>query len=312
MGWHVESGQLFPLEQEYTRCVAALNRAGVLTALPGFRARGVIGMDGREYPAPTLEQVSGLFARNAALVGSKVQQGFDRLELTPLAAAIQFLIDRLQEAILRHAAEGRVYQTRRSDSDPLIPARVNATKQVWIWETLRRSLDTDELVYFPRQYTGCHLGLTKLEVVDNARICAVPGWSVGLVESLRFLPQQGQGRIVGGRRQLEIGFSPRDYLQTLQGQAYQGETGKTLEDFITGFLVQLETTHEVSNDRSDNNAQWLLGQYVKHVEKVGSDLVPTGWWHRDYGRARLDAHRPGNRLCTKSWGESSTVRLVGP
>jgi hypothetical protein len=312
MGWHVETAQSFPLEQEYTRCVAALNRAGILTALPGSSAAGVIGMDGREYPAPSLEQVAWLFARNAALVGSKVQQGFDRLELTPLAAAIQFLIDRLQGAIMLHAAEGRVYQTRHSDSDPLIPARVNATKQVWTWETLRRSLDTGELVYFPRQYTGCHLGLTKLEVVDNARICAVPGWSVGLVESLRFLPQQGQGRIVGGRRQLEIGFSPRDYLQTLQGQAYQGETGKTLEDFITGFLVHLETTNEVSNDRSDNNAQWLLGHYVKHVEQVGSDLVPTGWWHRDYGRARLDAHRPGNRLCTKSWGGSSTVRLVGP
>jgi len=45
-------------------------------------------------------------------------------------------------------------------------------------------LDTDELVYFPQDYASNHRGQTKLEVVNNGRICAVPGWSVGLVESL--------------------------------------------------------------------------------------------------------------------------------
>ncbi|MCX5971846.1 MAG: hypothetical protein NTV14_10175, partial [Coprothermobacterota bacterium] len=115
----------------------------------------------------------------------------------------------------------------------------------------------------------------------------------------------------GGRRQLEIGSSPRDYLRILQTEAYHGETGKTFEDFVIGFLTRLETTHEVSNDRHDHNALWFLGQYVKYVEQVKSDLVPTGWWHREFGRVRLDAHRPGNRLCTSSWGGSSTVRLNG-
>ncbi len=36
-------------------------------------------------------------------------------------------------------------------------------------------------------------------------MCAVPGWSVGLVESLPIMPQQGRGETLGGRRQLEIG-----------------------------------------------------------------------------------------------------------
>jgi len=52
--------------------------------------------------------------------------------------------------------------------------------------------------------------------------------------------------------------------------------------------------------------------YVKYVEHLRSGLVPTGWWHRDFGRVRLDAHRPGNRRCTRSWGGSSTVRLIRP
>lgn len=118
-----------------------------------------------------------------------------------------------------------------------------------------------------------------------------------------------RGQILGGRKQLETGSSPRDYLRTLQTQAYQGETGKTLEDFITKFLTHLGTTNEVINDMYDNNALWCLDQYLKVTY---AKLVPTGCWYRDVGRARLDAHRPGNRLCTRSWGGSSTVRLLKP
>ena len=80
---------------------------------------------------------------------------------------------------------------------------------------------------------------------------------------------------------------------------YLGETGKTLEDFLTKFLTRLETTNEISNDVNDNNALWCLGQYLKVPY---AELVPTGRWIRNVGRARLDMHRTGNKLCTKSWG----------
>lgn len=306
-----QSEQLFPVKEEFARCVAALSHTGLLTLLPESKRLGVLGIAGKEHPAPTQEQAVDLFAHNEELVSSKVSQGFDRLALTPLAMPIPLLIERMNAAILKHAAEGAIYQTRRSPSDPLAPVRVNAEKQVWLWETLRQALDTDELVYFPQEYSSNHRGQTKLEAINNGRICAVPGWSVGLVESPPIMLQQGQGRTLGGRKQLEIGASPRDYLQALQTQAYQGETGKTLEDFVTEFLTHLETTGEISHDRYDDNALWLLGQYIKYVEHLKSDLVPTGWWHRDFGRVRLDAHRPGNRLCTKSWGGATTVRLPG-
>ena len=168
-------------------------------------------------------------------------------------------------------------------------------------------VETDELVYFPVEYSSNHRGQTKLKVVNNGRVCGVPGWSVGLVESLPIMPQQGQGDKLGGRRQLEIGSSPREYLRTLQTQAYLGETGKTLEDFITKFLTHIETTNEVSNDVRDNNALWCLGQYLKITY---AELVPTGRWIRDVGRVRLDMHRTGNKRCTKSWGGSTAVRLL--
>ena len=298
---------LFPLEKEYARTITALKRTGILTLLPRSESSGVIGIDGKEYPVPTQEQVVELFAHNRELVERKIPQGFDRLEFTPMAMPTPLLIDLAKAAILKHAAEGKIYQTRRSASDPFVPVRVNKEKHVWIWETLRQALDTDELVYFPQEYSSKHRGLAKLEAVNNGRICAFPGWSVGLVESFPIMPQKGQGKTLGGRRQLEIGSSPNEYLQTLQTEAYQGESGKTLEDFITKFLTHLETTNEVSNDVVDSNALWCLAQYLKVPY---AELVPTGRWHRSVGRIRLDMHRTNNKLCTKSWGGSSTVRLL--
>ena len=244
-----QSEKVFPVEREYARCVAALNRTGILTVLPKSESSGVVGVDGKEYPMPTQEQVAELFAYNRELVGRKVPEGFDCLELTPMAMPAPALIDRLKAAIVKHTAQGKIIQTRRSPSDPLIPVRVNIEKHVWIWDTLRQAIDTDEVVYFPEEYSCNHGGQAKLEVVNNGRFCAVAGWSVGLVESLPIMPAQGQGKTLGGRRQLEIGASPRDYLRTLQTQAYRGETGKTIEDFVVKFLTHLEATNEVSNDR---------------------------------------------------------------
>src|SRR3989337_2972287 len=109
---------LFPLEKEYARTITALNRTGILTLLPRSENLGVIGIDGKEYPIPTQEQVVELFDHNRELVGRKVPQGFDRLESTPMAMPTPLLIDRMKAAILKHAAEGKIYQTRRYPSDP--------------------------------------------------------------------------------------------------------------------------------------------------------------------------------------------------
>jgi hypothetical protein len=227
---------------------------------------------------------------------------------------LPLLIDRMRAAVLRHASEGTIFRTRRSPSDTLVPVRVNPEKTVWVWETLRQAFDTDRLVYFPQEDPGHrkgeaeYRGYTKPEAIDNRHICAIPGWSVGLVERLPIMPGPGEGTILAGRKQLEIGLSPREYLRTLQEPAYAGETGTTLEDFITAFLTRLETVNEVSNDISDNNALWCLGQYMKIPY---AEVVPTGRWHRPVGRVRLDMHRTGNKRCTKSVGASTVVRLVG-
>jgi hypothetical protein len=296
------------IEKEYSRCITALSRTGITVRLSKSGSTGVIGTDGKEYPIPTKEKIKELFTRNREFTDKKVLQGFDSLLLTPVAMPTLHLIDLMKEAIIKHGKERNIYQTRLSTYDSLIPVRVNKEKQVWVWETLRQTIETDELVYFSQEYSiTSHRGQTKSEVINNERICAVPGWSVGLVENLLIMPQQSQGKTLGGRKQLEIGYSPFEYLQMLQMEAYQGETGKILEDFITQFLTRLETTNEVSNDVDDKNALWCLGQYMKVPY---AELVPTGRWHRSVGRVRLDMHRTKNKQCTKNWGASTIVRLI--
>jgi len=296
----------FHLAEEYARCREELLACALLSPLPEHNLLGILGFDGQVYPLPSLEQVSALFAHKADLVFFKMAQGFERLLLTPLAISLPVLIEKVQAALVQAGAQGGIYLTQRSPSEAFVPTRLNKEKQVWLWEQVRLVLDTDTLVYFPRQYTAQHGGLSKSEAIHDPSMCAVPGWSVALVEPSPFLPQQGEGTTLAGRPQLEIGSSPLEYLAALQAPEYVGESGKTLEDALTQFLVRLVSTRQISFDRDDGSAQWCLGQYFRLPY---AQVVPTVWWARQIGRLRLDAHRTANKQCAQNWGVSTLVRL---
>jgi hypothetical protein len=299
--------QGFTPSTQQTRTITALKRTGILSLLPQSGDSGVIGIDGKEYPVPTREQLQEVFAGNEELVDRKRRQGFTQLQLTPIAMPTSQLIDRVKTAILRHAAAGKVIQTKQDSTDAEIPVRVKIGEPIWIWDTLRQAVDTPNLVYFPQAYSDRnHQGSTKEEVMQNTRFCAVPGWSIALVEPIPIMPQQGQGKVLGGRKQLEAYSTPREYLGTLSTPTYQGETGWILEDFLTHFAAQLETTNQVSHHRYDHNALWLLGTYMPNPGHQGlTNLVPVGYWDR--GRIYLSMHRAGNRL--RGWVTRSAVRL---
>jgi hypothetical protein len=96
-------------------------------------------------------------------------------------------------------------------------------------------------------------------------------------------------------------------LRIISTPTYHGETGWTPEDFLTHFVTQLETTDQVSHDRYDTNALWLLGSYMPDSGFGLGKLVPVGYWARVRGKLDVSAHRSANRL--RGWVARSMVRL---
>ena len=280
---------------EYRLCIQALEEAGMMVPLKG--GPGVVGIDGDEYPAPTEAQTLTLFERDADLIEEKRAQGFTRLLLTPIAMPLPRLIDHVNAYVNKRSEQGPIIRTKRDHGDPDVAVEPSSKEPVWIWERVGRALDTPEVVYFPTAYEKQdHGGQSKDEVVHDPRRCVVPGWSVGLVEDIPIMPRKGGGEVVGGRRQLEAGSTPRDYLETLLSPPYRRETGWTMEDMLTHFLTVLHATGQVSHDRSDGNALWLLGMYMPTLMPKAL-VVPTGHWSSGRGRRLyLGAHRTGNRF----------------
>ena len=298
----------FLFDNEYCRIIEVMEAAGILANLSLTGQKGFTGAGGREYPVPSLEQLKVIFKENNETVERKMEQGFTQLQLTPVGMPLSQLIEIVKNTIIRHAAAGNILRTKKEPDQEDQPVRVNTGKPFWIWEKVSFAMDTGNIVYFPRAYTECDLhGFTKEEASHNDRICAVPGWSIGLIEPIAVMPREKQSVILGKRRQLEEYSMPEKYLETLKGQEYFGETGWTLEDFFTHFLVRLETTGQISHDRDDNNALWLLASYMPYSGAYMRQLVIVGYWARTTGRIEISAHRSRNRL--KGWVARSIVRL---
>lgn len=291
------------LAEEYAKRMQTLQKLGIISILPTERKLGVRGLDGKEYPVPSLQQVTELFEGNRALVERKKEQGFSRLQLVPLAQSLEQLKSRAEVVIRQHAKEQRILQAKRDPNSSDTPVRVNQETPVYMWDRYLSADKDDGLIYFPQSFTPNHGGMTKTEVMQSTAICAVPGWSVALIEDSPFLPQQGKGIVKGGRKQLENNLTPNQYLQMLSSKGqYEGETGFTPHDLLIAFLTRLEETNHVSYDWDDSSGAWLIGSYFP--QEGG---VPRGYWNRDVEELYLSRNDPGYQY--ENWGSPSTVRL---
>jgi hypothetical protein len=295
---------------EYQQTFDGLEKSGIIVSLTRSSQMGILGFDGEEYPAPSFEQLSSLWQSNRVLIDYKTRQGFSQLLLTPLAAPITTLLAGVDTMLRELGSAGILVRARETPSASQRPVVPNKKSTAWIWEKVNRQLDSPELVYFPKNYDPAgHHGMPKTNAVADKSICAVPGWSVGLIETNVFLPRPVQGKILAEQRQLDNELTPREHLEILKQPANRGETGWTLEDFLTCFLIRLCATNEVSYDRSDGNALWLLGNFLPQAVDYGR-LVLTAFWCSEAGRKLyISAHRSGNKF--QDWGARTVVRFTG-
>lgn len=280
----------FPCQYEIEAKIMA--GTGDIELLPEAGEMGIIGIDGQEYPIPSMEAlVKDMMEtpERRERIERKMKQGFTELDLTPLATPIARAMAITERLIRKHHAEGKLFATKKNPADvnePLVTLELDINQPLFVWDKLIHGDVNGELKYFVNQFDQAkHGGKTKQQLLDEALRTGAPfhGWDVSLQEASINIPRQGKGETVGGRKQLETNQTPAEYLNTLlTNPSYQDESGTTVEQWLKKLRKILEQYHQVIDDFDGNGSlNYSIAQY-----HAASDYVPGGGWRRG-GRQAL-------------------------
>ena len=303
----IEYGEKFyHLREQYDSQVELLEEVGIL------KEGVILGIDGHEYPVPTLEQIaSRLFERRETLK-TKHDQGFTKLLLVPFGMSLDALQETIKQFFIKYK------KSHSFDLDTSMPLFTSGDYQG------ADTGDSPNLFYYPQSFDEKgHQGKTKMEILreqeDNQD--SFPGWTVHLFQpsnsdsqdteapmGFAHIPRQGKGTSQGDlvpRPSLEASKTPNEYLSILQSDQgdkdspYRGETGMTPEDWITAFMIHLSETGKPLDDYLNGieSASNLTGAFF-----LFSYLVPRARWSR--GSRRI--HLFGNSLL--GWVVDTGVR----
>jgi len=312
----------YHLKEQYTFQVALLEQVGIL------KEGVILGIDGNEYPIPTLEQIaSRLFERRETLK-TKHDQGFTKLLLVPFGMSLDALQETLKQFLLSYKQNNPTFYL---DTNKLLYTREEYQGA--------DTGDSPKLVYYQRFFTKeSHGGKTKMEILEEqvegrwtlppmagsatggttsvgvaeGSETGTPGWTIHLFQpsdptnphspGFALIPRQGQGTPQGDltpRPPLEAGQSPNEYLSLLQvskdneDSPYSLESGMTPEDWIMAFMTHLTQTGQLMDDYSLFNKKgisWLLGSFFP-----SSVQVPHVYWDIGVRYALLSSDVPGER-----------------
>ena len=297
---------LYHLTEQYTSQVALLERIGIL------KDGKITGIDGHDYPIPTLEQIAArLFEREKDL-SIKHDQGFTKLLLVPFGMSLDTLRETLRQFLL-------AYKANHPDFD------LDTKEPLWTWEEGYKGADTGnppKIFYHPTSFDpDNHQGQTKLEILEaqaDRPEDSFSGWTVHLFQPSNIqdldldspkgfasIPRQGRGKIRGKefpRKDLEANKTPIDYLSTLQQaqddptSPYFQESGLTPEDWILAFMTHLEETGKPLDDWQNNKESitYLTGAFFPSI--ATSAFAPCAFWFRDDRQAILDRNAPRDRV----------------
>ncbi|MEK7167813.1 MAG: hypothetical protein AAB791_02305 [Patescibacteria group bacterium] len=286
------------LKEQYLSQIKVLYESGVLEnfAVNPEQGRyapemGVIGIDGKDYPLPSYEDILSRLQdpEKRALMEKKAEQGFTKLQLVPLALPLSVLIDRFKHTLLKIHKETGVKATDGSTLE------LDENNPLHVWEDILQCDNPEtpqgkQMEYGVTNYEGetkeARGGRYKSELLQNPD----NAWRISLIEDCPDLPAEGKGKTVSGRKQFEANQSPEEYLKLLQTQEpCQGEAGQTPEEALTAWLTYLQEKHVAIDDwEGQGKANWLAGQYL-------SGYVPGFYWDRGARRPVLDRNYPGDR-----------------
>ncbi|KKU31079.1 MAG: hypothetical protein UX57_C0008G0040 [Candidatus Uhrbacteria bacterium GW2011_GWE2_46_68] len=308
----LEYGEKFyRLKEQYDFQVSLLEQVGIL------KEGAITGIDGHEYPVPTLEQIaSRLFERRGEL-STKHDQGFTKLLLVPFGMSLDALQETLKQFLLKHKKKNLSFD-------------LDTNEPIWLCEDYQGADigDSPNLVYEPQSFTKeGHGRKTKAQIlekqskgqwipapvgVSGEKGLGTPGWTVHLLQpsdpsdpyspGFAPIPKEGQRTSQGDlvpRPPLEAGKTPNEYLSILQNaqgdkdSPYHGETGMTPEDWIMAFMIHLSETGKPMDDweNGTESRSYLTGAFFRY--SLG---VSFAYWHLDSRQARLSWHGPRGRV----------------
>ncbi|HBK33554.1 TPA: hypothetical protein DEP34_03865 [Candidatus Uhrbacteria bacterium] len=292
----------YHLKEQYDSQVELLEQVGIL------KEGALLGIDGKKYPIPTLEQIaSRLFERHEEL-STKHDQGFTKLLLVPFGMSLDVLQEVLKQFLLD-------YKKKNPDFD------LDTDNPLYTSEEYQGADDGDfpKLVYYPQSFDKKnHQGKTKIQILekqeDNQDF--FPGWTIHLLQpsnqgtqdtktpqGFAFIPRKGQGISEGDfipRLPLQAGKTEEEYLSILKdakedkGSPYHHESSLTPEDWIMAFMLHLEETgrplDNAYNHVFTESVSYLAGAFFR-----SSILVPYAYWSHDFRKILLNTHAPHSR-----------------
>ena len=91
-----------------------------------------------------------------------------------------------------------------------------------------------------------------------------------MVENESVIPKAGNGKMVGGRKQIEAGKNAIEYLAMLKDKTYEHEQSMALEDWLMHAIVTLEEKNQVLDDYSGKGCFcWLPGSFNFRYQRRG-------------------------------------------
>ncbi len=275
--------RLLNLRESYDTQIKLLSQVGILTILPEKMALGIVGIDGKEYPVPSYEEIKERLEKRKEELEPKMNQGFTKILLVPMAMPLDTLIEKLKQRLVAHKKEGKLFNTDGK------PVELNTENPMWVWNEYAKADKEGKLVYYPKSFEkNNHGGKTKKEIIDEGS-----SWRVSLVEDLPDLPAENSGKSMGGRKQLETNKTASTYLKLLQtDKQYNQEDGFTPEEWLTYFLSHLEAKNQIiDNYQSKGKASFLTGAFFP-----SQGLLPFGYWGSVGGQAELAGVRPSHAV----------------
>ena len=290
-----EAERRYRLKEQYATQVRFLKEVGILN-----EHNAILGIDGKEYPIPTLEQIAERLCdpERREFFETKQDQGFTKLLLVPFGMSLDTLRDTFEQFLFTY----KQTQHPTFPFDNHIPlSRMDDYVEADI-------ADPPNLIYHPTIFDkDRHQGKTKQEILEEQEqdADAVFGWRIHLFQvphdhrkkGFREIPREGKGREEGVtivRPDLEMGKTPDTYLSILKEASYNpaspyyGEFGMTPEDWIIASMVHLRETKKPLDHygRNEGVVSYLIGSFFT----CGN--VPHAYWGYGLGRANLEVGVP--------------------